>query len=154
MSSRLLRSQDFWTGCAFTAFGVTTVALAQAYPMGTTARMGPGYFPTALGILLAVIGLIILVKSSIAAQGDEIGRVDGWLLLRILLSVAAFALLLNPLGLVLAAMTVVLVAAWAGHEFRLGEALINAVVLALLSYLLFVWGLGQTMPVWPWFLAT
>ena len=53
----------------------------------------------------------------------------------------------------LTAVVVVMLAAWAGHEFRVGEALINAVVLALLSYLLFIKGLNQTMPVWPWFLA-
>ena len=48
---------------------------------------------------------------------------------------------------------VVMLAAWAGHEFRFGEALLNAVVLAGSSYLLFIVGLKQTMPVWPWFLA-
>jgi hypothetical protein len=45
-----------------------------------------------------------------------------------------------------------MLAAWAGHEFRVLEALANAVVLAVLSYLLFVKGLNQPMPVWPWFL--
>jgi hypothetical protein len=76
-----------------------------------------------------------------------------WLLLRVLLAVAAFAVLLQPLGLVLTAIVVVVLAASAGHEFRLGEALINALILALVSYALFVWGLNQTMPVWPWFVA-
>jgi hypothetical protein len=154
MVLRIKSSQDFWTGCAFIGFGAGTVVLSLSHPLGTAARMGPGYFPTGLGIFLAVIGLVILLKSLVGPQGEQIARVDWWLLARVLLSVAAFALLLYPLGLVLAAMISVLVAAWAGHEFRLGEALINAVLLALLSYLLFVWGLGQTMPVWPWFLAS
>jgi hypothetical protein len=151
----LRRNQDFWTGCAFTVFGAGTVALSQAYPMGTTARMGPGYFPTVLGILLVIIGAVILLKSVAAAisDGESIGRIDVWLLLRVLLAVAAFALLLNPLGLVLTAVIVVVIASWAGHEFRLGEVLINAVVLALLSYALFIRALNQTMPIWPWFLA-
>jgi len=152
MFRRLARSQDFWTGAAFVIFGLTTALFAQAYPMGKAARMGPGYFPAALGILLAAIGLVILGKA-IVVPGDRIGRMDGWLLLRVLISVAAFALLLYPLGLVMAAIAVVLIAGWAGHEFRLTEALINAVVLAGASYLLFVRGLGQTMPVLPWLLA-
>jgi len=63
------------------------------------------------------------------------------------------ARLLHPLGLVLTAVVVVVVAAWAGHEFRFGEALISGLLLALISYALFVWGLNQTMPVWPWFVA-
>ena len=101
--------------------------------MGNAARMGPGYFPAALGILLAAIGLVILGKA-ILVPGDRIGRMDGWLLLRVLISVAAFALLLYPLVLVMAAIAVVLIAGWAGHEFRLTEALINAVVLAGAPY--------------------
>ena len=155
MPSRFRRSQDFLSGCAFTAFGAVTVVLAQSLPLGTAARMGSGYFPTLLGVLLAGIGAVMLLKSVVVAvaNGKRIGRIDIWLLLRVLIAVAAFGLLLNPLGLVLTAMIVVVVASWAGHEFRLGEALINGVVLALLSYALFIRALNQTMPVWPWFLT-
>jgi len=153
MALRIKSSQDFWTGCAFAAFGAATAVLSQAHPMGSAARMGPGYFPTALGVLLAAIGLAIVAKSLASAGGGNVGRVHIWLLLRLLLAVAAFALLLNPLGLVATAVIVVMAAAWAGHEFRFGEALLSAVILAALSYLLFIRGLNQTMPVWPWFLA-
>jgi hypothetical protein len=154
MALGIKSSQDFWTGCVFIGFGAGTVVLSLAHPLGTAARMGPGFFPTALGGFLAVIGLVILLKSLAGAQGEEITRIDWWLLVRVLLAVAAFAFLLNPLGLVLATIVVVLVAAWAGHEFRLAEALVNAVVLAGLSYVLFIWGLNQGMPVWPWFIAS
>jgi putative tricarboxylic transport membrane protein len=154
MALRIKSSQDFWTGCAFTAFGAGTVILAQAHPLGSAARMGSGYFPTALGVILAGIGLIIVLKSLVSESGGGVGRIDVLLLVRVLLAVAAFAFLLHPLGLVLSAFIVVVLAAHAGHEFRLGEALASAVVLALVSYLLFVRALNQTLPVWPWFLAT
>ena len=153
MALRIKSSQDLWTGCVFMAFGGGTVALAQGYPLGSAARMGPAYFPTVLGALLAVIGLVMLVKSLGSADGGNVERVNVWLLLRVLLAVAAFAVLLQPLGLVVTAVVVVVLAASAGHEFRLGEALINGLILALVSYALFVWGLNQTMPVWPWFVA-
>ena len=153
MALRIKSSQDFWTGCAFAAFGTATAVLSQAHPMGSAARMGPGYFPTALCLLLAAIGLGIVLKSLISVDGGNVGRVHIWLLLRLLLAVAAFALLINPLGLVATAVIVVMAAAWAGHEFRFGEALLSAAILAALSYLLFIRGLNQTMPVWPWFLA-
>jgi hypothetical protein len=149
---RIKSAQDFLTGLAFTAFGALTVALSQGYSLGSAARMGPAYFPTILGLLLVGIGLAVLFRS-LAAQGEDSVSLEPWLLLRVLLAVAAFAVLLNPLGLVLTAVVVVLIAAWAGHEFRLLEALANALVLAALSYVLFIWGLNQTMPVWPWFLA-
>jgi hypothetical protein len=150
---RIKSTQDFCTGCAFVAFGAVTVVLAQDYPLGSAARMGPAYFPTALGLVLVGIGVLVLLKSLTSADGGQVARIDLWLLARVLLSVAAFAVLLNPLGLVATAVVVVMLAAWAGHEFRLREALASALVLALGSYLLFVRALGQTMPVWPWFLA-
>jgi hypothetical protein len=154
MALRIKSSQDFWTGCAFTAFGTSTVLFSQAHPLGSAARMGPGYVPTALGVILAGIGLIIVFKSLASESGGNVGRINVLLLVRVLLAVAAFAFLLNSLGLVLAAFIVVIVAAHAGHEFRLGEALASAIVLAFISYLLFVRALNQTMPVWPWFLRT
>ena len=153
MPLHILRNQDFWTGCAFVAFGAGTVALSLAYPIGSAARMGPAYFPVVLGLLLTAIGLIILIKSIVTVDGEKVARIDLWLLFRVLLAVAAFAVLLNPLGLVATAVVVVMLAAWAGHEFRVREALASALMLALGSYLLFVKALGQTMPVWPWFLA-
>jgi hypothetical protein len=153
MHLHIKSTQDFCTGCAFVAFGAATVVLAQDYPLGSAARMGPAYFPTALGLVLVIIGVLVLLKSLTSADGGNIGRIDLWLLLRVLLSVAAFAVLLNPLGLVATAVVVVMLARWAGQEFRFGEALASAFALALGSYLLFVKALGQTMPVWPWFLG-
>jgi hypothetical protein len=151
MALRIKSTQDFCAGCVFVAFGGLTVALAQAYPLGTTARMGPGYFPTALGAVLVAIGVLVVVKSLASAGGGNVGRVHVGLLARLLLSVAAFAFLLHPLGLLATTVIVVMLAAWAGHEFRVLESLANAVALSLLSYLLFVKGLDQAMPVWPWF---
>ena len=52
MDLRIKSTQDFCTGCAFVAFGAGTVVLAQDYPLGSAARMGPAYFPTALGLVL------------------------------------------------------------------------------------------------------
>jgi hypothetical protein len=152
MALRVARSQDFWTGCAFAAFGAATAAVSQFYPLGSAARMGPGYFPTALGLILCGIGAVLLVKSLAVGGGEQVARIHVTLLARVLLAIVAFAALLHPLGLVLTAIIVVLAAAWAGHEFRWGEVLLNALSLALLSYTLFIWGLNQTMPVWPWFM--
>jgi hypothetical protein len=154
MGLRIKSSQDFFTGCAFIAFGGATIGLAGDYPLGTAARMGPGYFPTVLGVLLAGIGLLVLLKSLTSTGGGNVGRLQPWLVLRVVVAVAAFAVLLNPLGLVATTVIVVMLAASAGHEFRFGEALLNAALLALLAYLLFVWGLNQPIPVWPRFLAT
>ena len=146
-------TQDFWTGLAFLAFGAFTVYQSGAYPLGTAARMGPGYFPTALGLILAGVGLVTLVRSVASAAGGQAGAIDVWLVARLLAAIAAFGLLLNPMGFFVAAFVAVMLAAWAGPEFRLGEALILAAGLTVGSWLLFIKGLKQTMPVLPAFLG-
>jgi hypothetical protein len=145
-------TQDLWTGLFFIAFGVATAALATAYPLGVAARMGPGYFPTALGILLVAIGTGVVLRSLASAAGGNVGRVDLWLALRLLLAVAIFGLLLERLGLIATAFATVLVAARAGHEFRWRSGFAAAFGLSAASWLIFVALLKQPIPVWPaWF---
>ena len=100
MALRIKSSQDFWTGCAFIAFGAATVVLARDYPLGSAARMGPGVLPDRCSASCWRLSV-----SGAAQIADVCGRRRRrarciWLLLRVLLAVAAFALLLNPLGLV------------------------------------------------------
>ena len=60
---KIRNMKDFLAGLMFIAFGAAAAGLAQNYNMGTAARMGPGYFPTVLGGVLAVLGVIILMES-------------------------------------------------------------------------------------------
>jgi len=55
--------KDFWAGILYIAFGVAAITVALKYPIGSAGRMGPGYFPRALGILLIAIGLILSIRS-------------------------------------------------------------------------------------------
>jgi hypothetical protein len=74
-------------------------------------------------------------------------------LILIVVSVAVFGLLLPRLGMVLSLPVLVLMASFAGDEFHLGEVLINSVLLTLFSWLVFIVGLGLTIPLWPTFLG-
>ena len=153
MSKAIKSTQDLWTGIAFVVFGGLTAIGSQSYPLGTTSRMGPGYFPMMLGIILASIGAYLVLRSLRSVEGGQVGTIKLWLLFRLLLSVAAFGLLLNPLGLIVTAFVAMLIAAWAGPEFKLGEAVMLAAGLSIASWLLFVYALKQTMPVLPAILA-
>ena len=149
MSARIRSTQDFWTGVVFSAFGVITAVLSAGYPLGRASRMGPGYFPMLLGVILTLIGISILARSFASREGGHVGRLHIWPLVRLLLSIVAFGLLLNPLGLIVAAFATVFIAAWAGPEFKPGEAIVTAIVLSLGSWIVFVVALKQTMPLWP-----
>jgi len=143
-------SKDFWSGVIFLAAGLASVGIARNYAMGTAVRMGPGYFPTMLGGLLAFIGLILIVRTLIR-PGPTVGRLAYNKLGLITLSNALFALLLRRLGLVAALILLVVVSAYASKRFRWPVATALALGLAIGSSVVFVWLLGLPIPIrGPW----
>ncbi|MGD0845096.1 MAG: tripartite tricarboxylate transporter TctB family protein [Geobacteraceae bacterium] len=144
--------KDFWAGLMFIAFGLFFVIGARNYNLGTAARMGPAYFPTILGGLMAVIGGIVFFRSFVA-KGGKVSPIPLRLFFFITLSLLLFGYLLEPIGLVLALALLIVVSAFAGHEFRLREVLLLSVLLIILSVLVFAKGLGLPFPLWPKFLG-
>lgn len=152
---KIKSQRDFWSGLMFLAIGIGFAWGATNYSFGSSARPGPGYFPFGLGILLALIGALVLFKALTIEThgGDKIGPV-AWKPLGIVLgSVALFGFLLPWLGMILTLPVLIVISALAGDEFHLGEALINAAVLTVGSWLVFIKGLGLVIPLWPSFLG-
>lgn len=148
---KIKSQRDFWSGLMFIVVGVAFAWGATAYSFGQSARPGPGYFPFGLGIILAILGALVLFKAlTIETEGGEpIGAVAGKPLFIILGAVVLFGLLLPRLGLVITLPILVVVSSMAGDEFHWGEALANAAILTAGSWLIFVYGLGLTIPLWP-----
>ncbi|HEU4369834.1 MAG TPA: tripartite tricarboxylate transporter TctB family protein [Methylomirabilota bacterium] len=140
--------KDFWAGLLFIGIGVGFALAARHYPMGTTVRMGPAYFPTVVGGLLAVLGLIIL-GNAFVREGPAVPRSSLRPFLLVPLAVVLFGLLLKPGGLVLASVVLVVVGALGGSEIRWKEVVVLGVLLAAFSVATFVKGLGLPIPVWP-----
>jgi len=151
---RIRSQKDFASGLMFILVGLSFSWVARGYSMGTAAKMGPGYFPFLLGLVLALLGALVLIGSlSSKGEADHLARWDLKTLLRILGSVVLFGLLLKPLGIVLSVVVLVLVSSMASHEFSWKGAILNAIVLVLISLGAFVYGINLQMPVWPAFLA-
>lgn len=151
---QLKNHRDLWSGVMFAIIGIIFMILSKQYAIGTSAKMGPGYFPMVLGGLLTLIGLLIAAGAfAKSAHNLKLSPVGWRELSLILLSVAAFAFLLGKLGMVLSVTVMILIAAVASHEFKLKDTLISIVVLVLLAYLMFVKGLELQFPVWPKFLT-
>lgn len=151
---RIRSQQDFASGLMFILVGLGFSWVARGYSMGTAAKMGPGYFPFLLGLVLAVLGALVLIGSlSSKGEEDHLSRWDLKTLLWILGSVVLFGLLLKPLGMVLSVFVLVLVSSMASHEFSWKGALLNSVVLVLISMGAFVYGINLQMPVWPAFIT-
>lgn len=152
-----IKSQkDFWSGLMFIAVGVAFAAGALTYNFGSSARPGPAYFPFGLGVLMALLGGVVLFKALTleVEGGDKIGQWALRPLLIVTLSVAGFGFILPKLGMVISLPLLVFVASTAGDEFHWKDAAINAAVLTLGSWLIFIKGLSLTIPLWPAFLAS
>ena len=141
--------RDFWAGLMFLGFGLFfAVWAAVNYQMGTAVRMGPAYFPTVLGGLLAVLGLVVLL-TSLTIDGPRVDRFHFRPLLFVLAANVAYGYLMKPLGLVLATGVLVFISALGGHEFKWKEVTLLYVFLILFSVLVFVKGLTLPFPLWP-----
>jgi hypothetical protein len=138
-------NRDLIAGLLFIVLGGLAVVLARDYPFGTTIRMGPGYFPTVLGFILLLFGVTVLARG--IRSGEKVKGEWGWKPLALIaLSIVLFGALLDRVGMIPAAVAAIVVAAAAGREFRLKEALILAVVMTALSVAVFIYGLKLPYP--------
>ena len=140
--------KDFFAGLLFIAFGVAAIAIGSNYALGTAARMGPGYFPRILGLLLIALGLALALRA-LRLEGPPVPRFVWRPLLVVLGSVLAFGLMVNHAGVVVSTILLIVAASAASHEFRLRESLISGVALAALAVGVFVIGLKLQLPIWP-----
>jgi hypothetical protein len=148
MAIKSKKKKDFWAGLTFIFFGIFAVCLAREYPMGTAVRMGPGYFPSILGGVLAVLGLVISMRS-LWSNGELIRPLTLRPLILVLGAVVGFALLLRPLGFVLATLFLVFFSCLGGWQFRLREVALLYIVLIFISVIFFIFALGLQFTVWP-----
>jgi len=159
-----IKSQkDFFSGLMFGVVGIAFAWVATNYTVGSAARMGPGYFPLLLGVILAIFGAIIMFYSLVVetTDGDKISGFVWRPIVYILGSNVAFGILLGglpklglpPMGLIAAIYALTLIASKAGNEFKLKDVLILATGLSVLSYLAFIKLLNLQMPVWPTFIT-
>jgi hypothetical protein len=149
----LIRNQkDFYAGLLFMAFGLAALVIARSYPVGVASRMGPGYFPRILGILLLGLGALLSL-CGLRSGGEAMSAWHGRPLCIILLSVWAWGLAAQWLGLVVASLALVFISSVASEEFGWKEALVSGAIQAASVVAVFVYGLGMPLPVWPIFLG-
>lgn len=159
-----IKSQkDFFAGLMFMVVGIAFAWGATTYNVGTGARMGPGYFPLMLGVLMAVIGAAITFTALVVESegGDKIGKIAWQPLFFIIAANVIFGALLAGVpalgipafGLIVGIYALVFVASMAESGWKFKTTFILATVLAIGSYLAFVVALKLQFPVWPSFIT-
>jgi putative tricarboxylic transport membrane protein len=156
--------KDFWGGVLFAFIGLLFAVIARGIPgmsflpgysMGTPARMGPGFFPFYLGVILLALGIIIAI---IGFRHPDAGKVEESLfpkfhwgpILWVLGAVVMFGLILKPAGMLIAGFLLTIVASAGNPEkFHTRDVIILAIVLVIFCALVFVWGLKLPIPLCP-----
>ena len=143
-------AKDFWTGLIYIFFGSSAILIARDYSMGMANKMGPGYFPTILGGLLLVIGVISVIRSFVI-PGSPIGAFAFKGLVLVTVSVVAFGFVVRGLGLTVALPILVIISAYASTQFRWRPTLLLAAGLTIFCVFVFLKGLGIPLPIiGPW----
>lgn len=134
-------NQDFWSGVMLIVVGMTAIVIARDYPFGTALRMGPGYFPTILGGILALFGLFFVARALRSTDKIE----PGWSLRALIVipvSLVLFGIMMTYAGFVPALMVLIFGSALATTEFRAIEALLLTIGLTFGCVVVFIWALG------------
>ena len=152
---KIKSQRDFFSGLMFIVVGIVFAVGATNYSMGSSAKPGAGYFPLILSVLMALLGGIVLFKALTieTEDGDPIGAIAWRPLIVIVVAITVFGATITTLGLVMAVPILILISSLAGDEFGWLGVVINCVVLTFFSWLIFVYGLKLTIPLWPTFMT-
>ena len=150
---KIRNQRDFGAGVMYMVIGLFFAIVATRYQYGTAAKMGPGYFPFWLGTLMAVIGLLVLIRSLGAKATIEKLPKFNWKVIALITgAIILYGILLPKMGFLVAVLVLVMVASSASREFSWKVSLINAIVLIAFTYSVFVLGLKLQFPLLPFFL--
>ena len=145
---RIRSPRDFFAGAIFLLFGLCAVLVGRDYPIGTALHMGSGYFPLVLGALLLLLGAGICIKG-LVIDGEGLESIGLRPLLLVLLAIGAFAVSVEPIGLVAATVLMTLIGASASPESRWREVVVLTIALLGLSVGVFAYGLGLPFRLFP-----
>jgi len=150
---QIRNQKDFGAGLMYMVIGLFFTYMATQYSMGTPAKMGPGYFPFWLGLVMTALGLVILIKSLGAKAAIEKIPPFNWRVIALITgSAVLYGVLLPIMGFIVAVFVLVFLSASASHEFHWKGTLMNAIFLIVFTYLVFVVGLKLQFPLLPFFL--
>jgi hypothetical protein len=155
---RIVRRKNVLSGLMFIAIAALGLWASRNYPIGTALRMSTGYVPRLLCWVLMGLGAIVLVQGLRETERPEdlgVPLPEGGALAQlrpvvvVTASLIAFGLALEPLGLVLSILLLVVIASFATRELKVWEMLAAAAGLSALTWAIFILGLGLPIPVWP-----
>jgi hypothetical protein len=142
--------QDLIGGLLSFGLGLYVLVESLQYPMGSLLRMGPGYFPCVLAVIIVLLGLALMASAFRARPKVSGGEIRLRSVFAIGLGIALFAALLERFGLIPATLTLVVVSSLAEPIWRPRRTVILALSMTTFVYLLFIVVLGMSIPSLKW----
>jgi hypothetical protein len=145
-------NKDYLGGALMLLIGLAAIVAGSNYPLGTLSLMGPGFFPVALGAILALAGLAIAVRAGFARRESEAKVLPpewrGWLC--ICTGIVAFVVLGNHGGLLPATFAIVFISALGDRQNTIISAAVLALAIVAVCVTVFWWALGVQFPLFTW----
>ncbi len=152
MNIKVGNPKDVIGGALVLVLGLATAFQASSYDIGSLRRMGPGFFPLSLGVILAATGVLIILGGRRAVEVEAAKNLPaewrGWLC--ICAGIAAFVILGRYGGLVPATFATVFISALGDRQNSLRAALVLAVAMTLVCVIIFWWLLQVQFPLLRW----
>jgi len=148
--------KDYLASALMVLIGVGATVKGTSYNLGSLQRMGPGYFPVALGVLLTLIGIAIgvvewLRRKPAVPEAKAPARPPewrGWFC--ILGSTVAFIVLGHYGGLVPATAALVFISALGDRDNTLKSAVALTAAMLVICVVVFWWALKMSFPLFHW----
>jgi Tripartite tricarboxylate transporter TctB family len=148
--SQINGTKDFYAGLIFIAIGGVAFVWAHQYDIGSATRMGPGFFPALLGLVLVGLGIASVAKGYLSQTPDPVPKYKLEPFFLILVSIISFAFLIDRAGLVVAIFVSVFIACFRRALTNPLEVFLSFAVLALFSGLVFIHLFGMVIPLFWW----
>jgi hypothetical protein len=146
------RSRDYTGGMLMAAIGLAAAVQGSSYQLGTLERMGPGFFPTALGVILAIVGVAIAVGARFTRYEGELEVLApewrGWAC--IVGALVAFVVLGKFGGLLPATFAIVFISALGDRQNTFMGAVVLGLASVAVAIVVFWWALQLQFPLFQW----
>jgi hypothetical protein len=148
--ARINRPKDLLAGTIYILVGAITFLWSQKYPIGTATRMGAGYFPALLGLVLLALGILATAKGLLSKEPDPLPEHKVSPLILMVAAVVSFGLLIERAGLVVATFVCLFFACFRRLRTNPVEVLLLFVGLTFFNVVVFVDFIGMQMPLFWW----
>lgn len=137
-------------GLLVVAIGLFVLLTSANLAVGTARAMGPGFVPVSMGVILILLGFgIVLIEGRRSTDAlPSIPAVRP--LIFIPAAIIAFALTVQRFGLIPSVFVAALISTLADPASKLATSVLIAASVAILSYLVFGYGLGLQVRAWSW----